>query len=177
MSNPDKEFDGIRQADNPMPEWWKGIFFICVLFAPIYVIYFHFFSDWHQADQLKIETAEYEKKFPQTQKVAVNLDEGNPLRGDARAIEAGHQTFINRCAACHGQDAHGVVGPNLTDKEWLHGGTDGEVYTTIMKGVNPPNTVMNRGPMPAHENALGSQKVLEVMAWLATQNPDLKPAK
>jgi cytochrome c oxidase cbb3-type subunit 3 len=36
----------------------------------------------------------------------------------------GERLFMNNCAQCHGSDARGSKGfPNLTDKDWLGGGT------------------------------------------------------
>lgn len=171
-----KEFDGIRQADNPLPEWWKWIFVICVIFAIGYSIYFHKYSQWEQDVAYENEVKEHEAKFPKA--VAVKSEDGsNPLRGNAEAIAEGEKTFKTVCAACHGPTGQGLVGPNLVDAEWIHGSIDLEVYNTIMKGIPVEKTKLGRGPMPPHENSLGGEKVYQVMAWLASQNPSLKASR
>jgi len=65
--------------------------------------------------------------------------EKNPLDGNADAIQAGMGMFRNRCADCHGMDARGVRGPDLT-QVWASGRTDGGLFNTLRRGV--PNTEM-----------------------------------
>src|SRR5688500_1177603 len=64
----------------------------------------------------------------------------NPLAGDAKAIEQGRNMFRGRCAVCHGMDAKGYRGTDLTTGEWLHGGSDAQLFRTIARGV--PGTEM-----------------------------------
>jgi len=69
----------------------------------------------------------------------------NPVAADAASIEAGKKLYTESCADCHGEAGKGD-GPaapyagdpppsNLTDAEWKHGSTDGEIYTVIHDGV------------------------------------------
>ena len=171
-----KEFDGIKQADNPLPPWWKAIFIISVLFSVGYTIYFHGYSRWGTVEYYSDQVAEYDEKFPKAVEI-VSVDGSNPLRGKDDSIKEGHQTFLNLCAACHKPDATGLVGPDLTDAQWLHGNTDAQVYQVIMKGVAADKAKTGKGAMPAHELSLGSEKVYQVMAWLATKNKTMIPKK
>lgn len=171
-----KEFDGIKQADNALPGWWKWFFIICIIFAIGYAAYFPY-SNWEMEKSFLSEVDAHNKIFPPKEELKALPDGENPLRGKADAIAKGEKNFKTICAACHGQNAEGIVGPSLVDKEWIHGSTDAEIFTVIMNGVNPPNTKLNRGPMPAHEASLGSEKVYQVMAWLAKQNDTLLPKK
>ena len=68
----------------------------------------------------------------------------NPVAASPASIAAGKTTFTRYCANCHGLNAEGGPGndlippaPDLTDKEWKHGGTDGEIFNTIKNGVAP----------------------------------------
>jgi cytochrome c oxidase cbb3-type subunit 3 len=175
----DKEFDGVRQADNPLPPWWKGIFKWTIPIVIIYAFYFHFFSKWKMADSYTGEVAEHLSKFPE--KIPAVAGEGgvNPFRGNAAAIAAGEKTFKTICVLCHGQTGHGElnIGPNLMDAEWLHGDTDAQLYENVMRGIFPPRTKLNRGIMLPQEASLGSDKVYQVLAWLATQNKTIKEKK
>lgn len=169
-----KEVDGIYQADNPMPPWWKFVWLLSIVFSIGYVIYFHWYSEWPQDVAFEKEVAEHEAKFPAKKALIVDETTGeNPYRGDAVAIQEGEGTYKQICAACHGPAAEGAVGPSLVDADWIHGNTDKQVYVNIMKGIGPERQKLNRGGMPAWEG-LGAEKVYAVMAWLATKNPTLK---
>jgi cytochrome c oxidase cbb3-type subunit III len=172
-----KDFDGVTQADNALPPWWKNFFVICIVIGVGYAIYFHGFSDWKMEKLFESEVAAHEKKFPPKEELKALAGGENPLRGNAEAIEKGQKNFKAICAACHGQNAEGTVGPSLVDKDWLHGDYDEAIFSVIMKGVNPPNTKLERGPMPAHEASLGAEKVYQIMAWLAKNNETLKKVK
>ena len=171
-----KEFDGIKQAENPMPEWWKLFFGLTFIFAIGYSIYYHKFSSWGMYDSFQNEVAAHEALFPKAEEV-VSTDGSNPLRENPTAIEEGKKVFMsNACAACHGANAQGVVGPSLVDTEWVHGNTDAEIYQVIMEGIAVEKAKLGRGPMPPHKS-LGSEKVYQIMAWLASTNPSLKKTK
>ena len=82
----------------------------------------------------------------------------NPYEGDKKAIEEGRRIFMENCAVCHGKDAKGKIGPNLTDKEWKYGGSDKDLYESISKG--------RPGGMPAWESILGKERIWKVIAFL-----------
>lgn len=178
MSSEDKEFDGIKQADNEMPYWWKLFFVVAIFIAIIYSTYFHAFSKWNTKDHFDSEIASHEQKFPK-KKFKKNADGSNPLRGNQEAIASGAKTFKNICATCHGEQAKGDlgIGPNLIDSEWLHGDFDQAVFNNIAKGINVENTKLGKGAMPAHKDSLGDEAIYEVMAWIAQQNKSLKKVK
>src|SRR5262245_13760470 len=64
----------------------------------------------------------------------------NPLQGNAQAIDQGLQLFRSSCAACHGLNAKGLRGPDLTTGQFTRGGSDGQLFRTIMQGI--PGTDM-----------------------------------
>ena len=72
----------------------------------------------------------------------------NPVAADAASIATGKQVYTRYCAVCHGINGEGGSGsdisppaPDLTDKEWKRGGTDGEIFSVIKNGV-PPDLAM-----------------------------------
>ena len=74
----------------------------------------------------------------------------NPLARNPAAIEAGGELFRARCSFCHGLDGKGGGrGSNLTSGEWVHGGKDGDLFSTIRKGV--PGTQMPPNDLPDAE--------------------------
>ena len=61
----------------------------------------------------------------------------------------GERLFANNCATCHGADARGSKGfPNLTDHDWLYGGTPEKIVETITDG--------RQGTMPPIAAAVGN---------------------
>lgn len=132
------DYDGIRELNNPTPPWWRWTFYCSIIFGVIYVWRFHISETAPlQLQELAIEEekaaiakAEYLKNS------ANNIDENNvQLLTDAADIGSGQKLFASNCAACHGPEGQGLVGPNLTDKFWLHGGKVSEVFSTIKYGV------------------------------------------
>jgi mono/diheme cytochrome c family protein len=83
----------------------------------------------------------------------------NPLAGNANAIEEGHRLFIAmNCAGCHGYDAKGGMGPNLTDAYWRYGGMPSSIYNSIYEG-RPQG-------MPAWGRALTAQDIWKIVAFV-----------
>jgi cytochrome c oxidase cbb3-type subunit 3 len=66
----------------------------------------------------------------------------NPFEGDPQAIEYGAKLFKRiSCHGCHGGNARGGTGPDLTDDEWLRTPTDEMIFNTIKNGR--PGTMMS----------------------------------
>ncbi len=84
----------------------------------------------------------------------------NPLAGDAAAIQAGMGIFRSRCADCHGMDARGVRGPDLT-QVWASGRTDGGLFRTLKRGV-PGTEMPSVGPRTTDD------EVWKILAYLKT---------
>lgn len=131
-------FDGIRELNNPTPPWWKWGYIFTVCFG---VVYFWRTEISHSAPSQLEELAAAEEKATiarqeYLKKAANNIDENNvTMLTNPADIAAGQKIFISNCAPCHGPQGQGVVGPNLTDDYWLHGGKLSEVFKTIKYGV------------------------------------------
>ena len=54
--------------------------------------------------------------------------------GNSAVLQVAAGRFARSCAACHGERAQGLIGPNLTDDRWLHGGSVDQIFQTIAKG-------------------------------------------
>lgn len=132
------DYDGIRELNNPTPPWWRYGFYASMVFAVIYLWRYHIsHAAPLQLEELAIaQAAAAEAKAAYLQNAANNIDENNvKLLTDAADIEDGKKLFIASCAACHGAEGQGVVGPNLTDGFWLHGGQVKDIFSTIKYGV------------------------------------------
>jgi cytochrome c oxidase cbb3-type subunit 3 len=131
------EYDGIRELDNRLPPWWLYGFYVSIIFAVVYLWRYHVS---HTAplsgEELQIAmTQAEEQKALYLKRSANNVDENTvKLLSDAADITSGEKVFIQNCAACHGKAGEGIVGPNLTDDYWLHGGGIKDVFKTVKYG-------------------------------------------
>lgn len=133
----DHNYDGIRELDNRMPPWWLYGFYLTIIVGVIYIWRYHVSETAplsKQEFEIAMQKAE-EEKAAYLAKAANNIDENTvTLLTDAAAIEAGKNTFVQMCAACHGKAGEGTVGPNLTDDYWIHGGGVKDIFKTIKYG-------------------------------------------
>ena len=92
----------------------------------------------------------------------------NPLQGNPTAVKQGQNIYRGRCAVCHGIDAKGYRGSDLTTGDWVHGGTDGLIFKTIRTGV--PGT-----EMPGH-GSMSDDEIWMVVTYLRTLSAPGGPA-
>jgi len=132
--------EDLRELNNPMPEWWMGLFVITVVFGLGYLLLYPGLGafggklQWTQASA-------YEKEMAQAQAAleplyarftAMSAEE---MARDSQAMAIGERLFMNNCAQCHGSDARGSKGfPDLTDNDWLAGGAPEQIKHTITEG-------------------------------------------
>ena len=94
-------------------------------------------------------------------KQQASRDIANPLADDPAAIAEGHRLFIAmNCAGCHGYDAKGNMGPDLTDTYWRYGGTPKDIYQSILDG-RPQG-------MPEWGLALPKQSIWQLVAYVSS---------
>jgi cytochrome c oxidase cbb3-type subunit 3 len=137
----DHEYDGIRELDNKLPRWWVWLFYLTMVFAAIYMLYYHVFARGDLAAKGQM-AAEYqaEMKIGQATKgAAMSRFEASfatlQPSADPVVVEAGRQSFRNLCAPCHREDGGGLVGPNLCDDYWIHGSNFVDNVGVIWNGV------------------------------------------
>lgn len=132
------EYDGISELDNPTPAWFMWLFYITITFAFTYLLTYHVFKLGKLQDQeyvVEIKQAAVDQKAFLA-KSANRVDENSvKLTNDPAVLKDGAAIFQQNCTPCHGQHAEGIVGPNLTDEYWLHGGKINDVFKTIKYGV------------------------------------------
>lgn len=129
-------YDGIKELDNVLPPWWLYSFYISIVFAAGYMVYYHVLDGANQITEYKqemlaakIAVEEYKKNAPDL------IDAENvSLLTQTSDLEAGAGIFQSNCMACHAADGGGGIGPNLTDKHWILGGGIKNVFHTISEG-------------------------------------------
>ena len=143
----DHTWDGdLKEMNNPMPGWWLSLFYLMIAFAIAYLFLYPGVykgsKGWTQLTQYQQESrrvdarsAEYFRHY-----AGKSVEE---LAKDPDALATGRRIFLQNCAVCHATDAGGTPGnyPNLTDKDWIWGGTPENIINTITNG--------HTGAMPA----------------------------
>lgn len=133
----DHDYDGIRELDNKIPPWFHGLLWGTIIFAFVYMVQYHIVGDGD------IQTNEY---LEEINKAAVEREilirtgaflneETVTLTLDAGALNSGKEIYLKNCSACHGMVGEGLVGPNLTDEYWIHGGGVKNIFKVIKYGV------------------------------------------
>ena len=137
----------LREMNNPLPRWWMGLYILTVVFGVIYLVLYPgmgAFSgklNWSSSSALQADK-ERARASMHTLYARLTAMPAEALAKDSQAMGIGERLFGNNCAACHGSDAKGSKGfPNLTDGDWLYGGTPADIAETITNGrhgVMPP---------------------------------------
>jgi len=165
-----QDYDGIKEYDNPLPQWFVLMFYSTIVFAFIYMGYYGgktlgltsaapvgqglAWSGAVLASELRdVENAKQPFVAPKDHESleAMLKNPGNRSKGDA--------LFKANCVACHGEQGQGVIGPNLNDKFWIHGGKPENIVASITHGYP------DKG-MPAWEPVLGAEKVQWLTAYV-----------
>jgi cytochrome c oxidase cbb3-type subunit 3 len=154
--------ENLREMNNPLPRWWVWMFIITIVFSLFYFVSYPSLGanpgklGWTQAKQYEQEMAVANAKVaPLYAKFAAMPIDQLANNKEAKAI--GERLFMNNCAQCHGSDAHGSKGfPNLTDNDWIHGGSPEKITETITNG--------RIGMMPPMAAAVGNEEDVKNVA-------------
>jgi cytochrome c oxidase cbb3-type subunit III len=165
------EWDGIRELDRPLPQWWLWVFYACILYA---IGYWIAYPAWPTPTGYTLGLLGYSQRqvvgsemaaarAAQSKYVdAIAVKPIEDIRKDpellAFALAGGKSAFGDNCAACHGRGAEGKTGyPNLDDDDWLWGGKLEDIEFTITHGVRGQAKETRQNQMPR----FGLDKILE----------------
>ena len=181
-------FDGIEELNNPLPKWWSNFFLLTIIWGFGYIAVYGLggwngLSGWQSSNQGILNLAESKEKsalaketgmlVQYDREVSAADEKYGPifeayaaqsieaLAGNEEALKVGQRLFLQNCSQCHGSDARGTTGfPNLTDKDWLYGGSPEMIKASIMDG-------RKANGMMAWSAALGGEQgVKEVAAFV-----------
>lgn len=181
-------FDGIEELNNPLPKWWSNFFLLTIIWGFGYIAVYGLggwngLSGWQSSNQGILNLAESKEKsalaketgmlVQYDREVSAADEKYGPifeayaaqsieaLAGNEEALKVGQRLFLQNCSQCHGSDARGTKGfPNLTDKDWLYGGSPEMIKASIMDG-------RKANGMMAWSAALGGEQgVKEVAAFV-----------
>lgn len=133
----DHQFDGIRELDNRIPPWFTTLFLATIVIAILYMLDYHVFA----SSPLQVAEYQAEVTAADVQRRILLASEGTidenalTVLTDPEVLQRGDSEYQKYCVSCHGPTGGGIVGPNLTDQYWIHGGGIKDIYTTIKMGV------------------------------------------
>lgn len=151
-------YDDIEEEDNHLPNWWLAILFGSIAFA------FGYWFVYHTADLRPTPNEAFRERVAAIVAARASADAIAPeaivaLTSDAEAMAAGAEVYRTTCAACHGLEGQGLIGPNLTDRYWLHGAGPADILRVIRDGVPAKG-------MPAWGGMLGSERSVRAAAFV-----------
>ncbi len=134
-------FDNIQEQDNNLPKWWLWLFYITIAWGIFYVAYYHFGPGLQPHEMLALEMKQHEALRETVQEEQAATSDGAAevdylaLAKSESNVAHGKEVFVAKCVACHAQNGEGLVGPNLTDAYWIHGGDIDSIVNVIENGV------------------------------------------
>lgn len=158
----DHEYDGIRELDNNLPPWWVWMFYATIIYAVAYLIYYEVLpygenQKEEYLSEMRAAEAEVEAYMATVKNV---IDENSVVYlGSAADLAAGKAIYDGNCMACHAPDGGGGVGPNFTDKYWIHGGSMSDIFKTVKYGVPTKGMI-------AWESQLSPLQMAQVSSYL-----------
>lgn len=155
MSDDNKDFDGITyRVETSSPAIFRILFTVLVIWGVCFMGYY-LFNGWSSEGEFA------QKKQAKQARLAASApaESKTPVAGTQEdSIAVGKKEFAERCAACHGADAKGGIGPDLTRTEFKYGKTATAIATSITDG--------RAGGMPSFKNDLSHEKVEGLVKYL-----------
>lgn len=171
--------EDIVEMNNPLPKWWMYVFIMTCVFGVVYLIIFPGLGTykgtkgWTSLGEYEAELEASKAKIAPIYAKFASMDPEDVAK-EPKAMAIGERLFMNNCSQCHGSDARGSKGfPNLTDNDWLHGGSPEKIKETITNG--------RIGQMPPMAAAVGSpddvKNVAHYVLSLSNSEHDINRAK
>ncbi|MFT3828791.1 MAG: cbb3-type cytochrome c oxidase N-terminal domain-containing protein [Opitutaceae bacterium] len=162
--------DGIQEFDKRLPNWWLLTLYGAIAFAIAYW-FVHYESNLVLSDGERITREMQRIEAEKLGKLVAMLNDDNlwQMSQNPEFVSKGGETYKSTCASCHGNDLRGrdsdarLVGVNLADTAWIHGGNPAQVFTTVKNGVAGPG-------MPAWGPVLGDTRIAQVVAYVLNQH-------
>lgn len=157
-------YDGIEEFDNPLPKWWFVMFIATFVFTVFYLILYPGMGNWKgilgwtAVNQLERQQEKALSQYESSYGVYTQMPVEELIK-EPRAMKMAQRIFANNCAVCHGADAGGALGfPNLTDSDWLYGGTPDAIKQTLVDG--------REAAMPAWQSIMGEKGIAETTEYV-----------
>jgi cytochrome c oxidase cbb3-type subunit 3 len=165
-------YDGITEYDNKLPNWWLMTLYATIVFAVGYWLFFHTLGIGG------LPIADYENEMEAAAEAQLARMEATEITDESlelmstigSRVEQGSQLYQQYCVVCHGLRGEGAVGPNLTDRYWIHGGRPIDIHRIVTNGVPDKGMV-------AWGRQLGPARVQAIVAHVLTLRNTEVPGK
>lgn len=159
----DHAYDGIQEFDNPMPGWWKMMFIGSIIYSVFYWMYYHngvvqdrtviAAYDSAKADLMEMQFAELGGELQPDRETILKYST------DPKWVKFGENVFKKNCTSCHGDNAGGRNGPNLTDEKWKHVNKVEDIAKVVTQGAAG-------NAMPSWQTKLNQNSIVLVSSYL-----------
>jgi cytochrome c oxidase cbb3-type subunit 3 len=146
-------YDGIQEYDNPMPAWWRRVFWGTFVFSLGYFVHFQLTGNGASVEQSYSEDMREFRELRAAQSLGEKVTEEGLIRlmNDPQLMKDARAVFVARCVQCHADHGQGNIGPNLTDDYWLNGaGKLEDLYEIVSDGRTQkgmPNWALKLRPL------------------------------
>jgi cytochrome c oxidase cbb3-type subunit 3 len=165
----DHSYDGIQEYDNPLPGWWKAIFWGTIGFSVLYWAWYHagpgkgIFTKYEES-VVAAEAAKAELRRERLAGMELKPDETTlvALMADEATMNSQAKVWQQHCAVCHLADGRGLVGPNMLDDHYLNVKSLEEFPGIVENGIIEKGMTPFRGTLSEEEIIM----VAAYAAWL-----------
>jgi len=165
-------YDDIVEHDNKLPLWWQLTLYGAVVFALVYWFGRRLGAIDSPAQSYEAAAALQRAADAERARLSpVTDDMLATLARDSATVAQGKEIFAATCGPCHRADGGGNIGPNLTDRFWIHGAKPTDIFRTAYDGI-PAKGMPTWGPQ------LGDHRVQNVVAYvLSIKNTNVPGGK
>ena len=157
------DYDGIIEDREQKPPVYFTILFYGLIVWGVAFCAFFLLSSWSSEAEFQMKMAAFEEQYKKPTEASATAPAKQPEQAAATAATPesapdAAAIYAQRCAMCHGGDAKGGIGPDLTVTEYVHGKTPEAITKSISAGVG--------GGMPAFGNQLKEQEIKALVDYL-----------
>jgi cytochrome c oxidase cbb3-type subunit 3 len=158
------EYDGIAEYDNPLPTWWRRIFWATFLFSLGYYVHYQLTGNGASVEDTYAGEMREHRERMAAAALGQQIDEAalTRLMQDPAMLKDGRTLFLARCVQCHADRGQGNIGPNLTDDHWIYGSAR---LMDLFEIVSDGRT--QKG-MPMWSRILSPVEIAQVAAYVGT---------
>jgi len=158
------EYDGIVEYDNPMPAWWRRLFWATVVFSFLYYVHYQLTGNGASLEETYANEMREQRELMAASAIGQELNEEGLTRlmHDPAMMKDARSLFVLRCSQCHADRGQGNIGPNLTDEYWLYGSA------TLMDLLEIIGNGRPQKGMPMWSRALRPVELAELTAYVGT---------
>jgi cytochrome c oxidase cbb3-type subunit III len=159
------DYDGIIEDREQKPPVYFTILFYSLIVWAVAFSAFYLLSGWSSEAEFQTKMSAYEEQYqtPKEEPAAAlspaeQPEEAATVAAKPESVPDGAAIYAQRCAMCHGGDAKGGIGPDLTAAEYAHGKTPEAISRSISAGIG--------GGMPAFGNQLKQEDIKALVDYL-----------